>query len=89
MGQLTTWLRANPLYGEYAWSMCGWALIDSKGRSRVSKVNEGARPNTEIVEVDIGHPGDAPTYTVMALFALENIHPGATLYTDYGPDYFG
>ena len=87
-GELATWLIADPLHGEYAWCVCGWALIDSKERSLVSKVNEGARPNTEMVEVDVGQPGDTPTYTIMALYALEDIHSGDTLLTDYGTQYF-
>ena len=86
-GVLRDWMATNPLAGEYAVASCGWALIDTAGRSFISRINEGARPNVEIAEVDINPTLDEPSYTVMAAFALEAIAPVSALLTDYGPDY--
>ena len=86
--KLDGWMTNEPLCGEYAVTSRGWALIDSMGRSLISKVNEGARPNVEIVELDINTTDDSPSHTLMAMFTVaDEVVPGETLYTDYGTAY--
>ena len=88
VGVLRTWCESNPLAGEYAVTTQGWALVDVKGRAKVSKANESARPNIEMREVDINPPGDTPSFSLVAFFSIAAIEPGDELCTDYGNDYY-
>ena len=87
-GVLRGWSERDPLAGEYAVSSQGWALIDNACRSKVSKVNESARPNVELREVDINPQGDTPSFALMAFFSIADIKPGEELGTDYGDEYW-
>ena len=84
LSQLQVWMRVEPLTGEYAIGICGWALIDTAGRSLVSRVNEGARPNVEIVDINMDTGDDTPSFTVAAMIAIDTIAHGGLLHTDYG-----
>ena len=77
----------DPLLGEHAVASLGWAIADWSGRSAISRVNESAHPNLELTEVDVNPHGDEPSYTLMAMYTIDTIHPGDWFTTDYGPDY--
>jgi len=77
----------DPLLGEHAVASLGWAIADLNGRSAISRVNESAHPNLELTEVDVNPHGDEPSYTLMAMYTINTVHPGDWLTTDYGPGY--
>ena len=84
---IRTMAADNPLLGEHAVASLGWAIADWNGRSAISRVNESAHPNLELTEVDVNPHGDEPSYTLMAMYTIDTVHPGDWLTTDYGPDY--
>ena len=84
---IRTMAADDPLLGEHAVASLGWAIADLDGRSAISRVNESAHPNLELTEVDMNPRGDEPSYTLMAMYTIDTVHPGDWFTTDYGPDY--